>query len=337
MKKIVLLAFFLFLCSARVTKAQFVQVCPATNNNASGTSISCTFSSPVGAHHALVLGSLYGSVTPTITSATDTLGLTFTVLNSRYTNSGGSGLSTGIVYICDTGSGGTDTVTINYSGATQFRYIVGLEISGRATSACVDGGSDNKAQTITGSTTMTSGSRTTTAASDFLVGFFGSQGGCTGWTAQSDGSGHNYTIPTNGSNIGVAIEYLTENSIGTYNASVTCNASTPWNAHMIAFLPSGGAPPGPAPPLAINVAPNCTSSVTCTYTDVAVPAGQHFYFAIAVNMQSLQSVGSNTFNVTVPSGLPNVVLSWTPSASGPSGISYTIYRGAPPTGVTIGD
>ncbi len=339
MRKIFLLAFLLLIFSAKPAKAQFVQPCNIiAGSGTTATTIVCTLPAPLGAHHALAIEGYWGTETLTINSVTSALGLSYNILNSGYINTGGSAIATGTIYTCDTGAGGTETVTLNLSGSSAFRYLVGIEMSGRATSGCLDGGSDNKAQSTTGSTTMTSGSFTTTNASDMLVGFFGSQGGCSGWTAQSDGAGHTYTIPaTNGKNLGVAVEYLIENTKGTYNASITCNASSPWNAQMLAFLPIGGSGPGPAPPLATNVAANCTDSTTCTYTDVAVPSGQHFYFAIAVNTQSQQSVGSNTFNVTVPSGVHNVVLNWTPSASGPSGISYTIYRGAPPTNVTIGD
>lgn len=90
-------------------------------------------------------------------------------------------------------------------------------------------------------------------------------------------------------------------------------------------------PPTAVPPInSVGVATGCNNTtIPCTYTDVAVKAGPHFYFIVAQN-----SVGysgpSNRVDVTVPTGTHNVVLKWNPSSGTPAP-TYFIYRGSTPT------
>jgi hypothetical protein len=90
-------------------------------------------------------------------------------------------------------------------------------------------------------------------------------------------------------------------------------------------------PPTTLPPLnSAGVATGCNNtSITCTYTDVSVPVGQHFYFVVAATVNGYSTV-SNKVDVTVTSG-QNVVLNWNPSATTSPVPTYYIYRGAPPT------
>jgi hypothetical protein len=94
--------------------------------------------------------------------------------------------------------------------------------------------------------------------------------------------------------------------------------------------------PTPVAPLnATGVATSCDNvSVQCTYTDVAVSPGKHFYFIVAANANGYSSV-SNKIDVTVSSGTHNAVLTWSPSATTSPAVSYFIYRGAPPTNLGI--
>ncbi len=83
----------------------------------------------------------------------------------------------------------------------------------------------------------------------------------------------------------------------------------------------------------VGVATNCDNQTTaCTYTDVSVPAGPHFYFAVACNTSQC-SPASNRVDVVIPSGTHNVILSWVPSVS--PNVTYYIYRGAPATNLQI--
>ena len=90
------------------------------------------------------------------------------------------------------------------------------------------------------------------------------------------------------------------------------------------------------PPLnSAGVATGCNNTtVACTYTDVAVPPGPHFYFAVASNASGY-SGPSNRVDVTVPAGTHNVTLKWNPSNLTDPTVTYWIYRGAPPTNLGI--
>jgi hypothetical protein len=87
------------------------------------------------------------------------------------------------------------------------------------------------------------------------------------------------------------------------------------------------------------VATGCDNkTIQCTYTDVNVPPGPHFYFIVAQNMfngVATPSGPSSRVDVVVPSdGKPHtVVLTWDAQSVTPVP-SYYIYRGAPPTGLT---
>jgi hypothetical protein len=81
-----------------------------------------------------------------------------------------------------------------------------------------------------------------------------------------------------------------------------------------------------------GVATGCVDRKTCTYTDVNVPPGAHFYFIVAQNAQGY-SGPSVRVDCVVPAGTHSVVLQWDPSTESPAP-SYYIYRGAPPTGLT---
>lgn len=90
------------------------------------------------------------------------------------------------------------------------------------------------------------------------------------------------------------------------------------------------------PPLnTTGAATGCNNStITCTYNDVNVPPGPHFYFLVASNAAGF-SGPSQRVDVIVPSGTHNVILNWSPSVPFDSTVTYWIYRGAPPTGLRI--
>lgn len=88
-----------------------------------------------------------------------------------------------------------------------------------------------------------------------------------------------------------------------------------------------------APLNATGVATGCDNvTIACTYTDVAVPAGPHFYFVVAQNAGG-SSGPTNRIDVNVPPGAHNVLLNWDPSPT--AGVTYFVYRGAPPTNLGI--
>ena len=90
-----------------------------------------------------------------------------------------------------------------------------------------------------------------------------------------------------------------------------------------------------APLNSVGAATGCDNvTIACTYTDVAVPPGPHFYFIVAANGTIANaSTASNRVDILVPAGAHNVVLKWSPSPT--IGVTYFIFRGAPPTNLGI--
>lgn len=89
------------------------------------------------------------------------------------------------------------------------------------------------------------------------------------------------------------------------------------------------APTAVAPLNSVGVATGCVSRASCSYEDVNVPPGPHFYFIVAVR-GSVYSKPSNRVDVTVPAGTHSVALSWDPDPTAVT-TTYFIYRGAPAT------
>lgn len=83
-----------------------------------------------------------------------------------------------------------------------------------------------------------------------------------------------------------------------------------------------------------GAATGCSTRATCTYVDNSVPPGPHFYFVVATNALGF-SGPSNRIDVTVASGTHNATLNWDPAPNADPTVTYFIYRGAPPTNVTI--
>jgi len=206
-----------------------VQVCPVGSNSGSSSTIACTFGSSVGAHHAIVFLPYWGSTSGTISSTSDTLGSTWTTLASG--DSAGS-FSTGLVYTCDTGAGGSDTVTVTLTSSQPFRHWVGVEVAGVATSSCVSGTSNLASGT---SATATSASVAVSQAS-LLLGFFGDQAGVT-WTPGQDGVNHFYSTFANAQDAGVLVQALQQPITGTYLANTLMSGSSAYHGYMVVIHP----------------------------------------------------------------------------------------------------
>lgn len=90
------------------------------------------------------------------------------------------------------------------------------------------------------------------------------------------------------------------------------------------------------PPLnTAGVATGCdNATIACTYTDVNVPPGPHFYFLVASNASGF-SGPSVRVDTVVPPGSHNVTLTWDPSKPFDPTVTYWIYRGAPVSNLKI--
>lgn len=103
---------------------------------------------------------------------------------------------------------------------------------------------------------------------------------------------------------------------------------------IMAIFTYAQAPTTVAPLNITGVATGCDNvSIPCTYTDLNVPPGPHFYFVVAANTNNY-STPSNRVDVIVPAGIHSVTLKWNPSTTTSPVPTYFIYRGAPPTALT---
>jgi hypothetical protein len=128
------------------------------------TTVNNAFGSNVGAHHAIILLEA-GLLGKTVNAPTDTLGLTWTAV-AQYAP--GAVAQIEAWYNCDSGSGGADT--INFSTTTNDVIHTDIyEVSGLATSSCLDktGTSDGTTSPLSVST-----SSGTTASNEFITVIF---------------------------------------------------------------------------------------------------------------------------------------------------------------------
>lgn len=170
--------------------AAFVQSKSATND-ASATTLPVTFTSNVAAGNLIVVAVHWGvTASEALTSVTDGLGNTYTEIGNcrRFDASGGDGTGFEItMYYAKNIAGGACTVTANYPAARSFRRIFVMEGSGLDTAAPLDQ-STGQAQAApgTGANAVTSGSVTTVANGEWIVGTTTSD---TGANTPSGGTG----------------------------------------------------------------------------------------------------------------------------------------------------
>ena len=222
----------------RLFRAAFVQAANTPGSGSSANSVASTFGSNIGTGN-LVVGVVYWSTIGgvTLSNVADSNSSSYSILPAQ-APAGGATFQTSGFWACPTGTSTGKVVTANFSGSINFRYLVCAEFSGINTTTSLDTnvGSGNgyvQAKGVT-TTTYNSGNGTTGNANDLLIGLAGSGSGAT-WGAGTDGQGNNYAIPTNGSNIGVALEYISETLTNTYSASFSGNAADTWTSIMLAF------------------------------------------------------------------------------------------------------
>ncbi len=193
-----------------------------TSSGASAVSAAaCTIT--VGAHHAIA-GFARLNGTTTFIGLSDTLGNSFST-SSTVT---GVGATHELFWSCDTGAGGSDTITVTANAAGQRFEMDILEYVGVATSSCNDGTQNSLVTGTTPGTPVASLMVTTTNASDLLVGFAGMNVGGT-WTASTG-----YTIrvvDTIGEDM--VMEDNLVSSTGTYATNPTFSMNGNWVAGLM--------------------------------------------------------------------------------------------------------
>ena len=132
------------------------------------SSASAKFSSNVTANDAIAVFCVWTALSQTLYSVTDTQGNAFTMVDNPTSGTYGRAA---MAYAITRSSGG-DTVSCNFSTASMGKSIIVHEISGVNTSAPLDGHKTNVQNSPGGGTdAITSGSITTTANGDYILGF----------------------------------------------------------------------------------------------------------------------------------------------------------------------
>lgn len=254
----------------------------------SSTSVAVAYGSNVAANDLLVAIGWVNSCSisfPTGTSVTDTLGNTFTLGPHTPASE-----CFGIWYSCASVSSGADTVTL--AGGGNWYSLLILEISGNATSSCLDQSGTNSASstaaTVTASSSLT--------GNDIVVAGFAQ---CCTAATYTAGPAQTSLDTVNGSfSLTSNSEYMNLiQSSGTPSMSSTLSASSTWVAAIAAFKETAAG----AAANFINLFQNgaatiedCGTTAACAQTVLSTP----FYVK---GTASLVSGSPSTVTIT---GLP---------------------------------
>ncbi|MFY9986150.1 MAG: hypothetical protein WAK31_15405, partial [Chthoniobacterales bacterium] len=226
------LALSSFLCSHSLLAAPAYVQSAYADPQTSQTTVSVTYSVAQGAGDLNVVVVGWNDTTDTVSSVTDSQNNTYQLAVGPTKES--SSLTQSIYYATNI-VGGSNTVTITFSGAAAYPDIRILEYSGLNLSSPLDVAAGASG---TG-TSSSSGAITTTSASDLLVG-----ANIVTSTTKSAGSGYTKRILT--SPDGDIVEDRTVSSTGSYTATATISSGG-WVMQVVAFRAAGQATPTPTP------------------------------------------------------------------------------------------
>ena len=244
--RLVLLFFALALSASAAIS--FVQVNSATPQSSS-TSVSVTYTSAQAAGDLNVIVVGWNNNTTAVNSVTDSKGNVYQLAVGPTVLSGF--LSQSIYYAKNiaAAAAGTNSVTVQFSGATAFPDIRIVEYSGADLSNPVD----VTAAATGNSASSNSGTATTTNATDLIFG-----AGTTTTHYTGPGSGFTQRIITNPD--GDIVEDRTVTAVGSYSA-VAPMASGRWAMQMVAFrTPVSGGTDTTPPTAPSGLAANAISS-----------------------------------------------------------------------------
>jgi hypothetical protein len=205
-----------FTYTATVPSIAFVQVAAATPQSQMQT-VSVTYPGPqtVGNLNIVVVG--WNDTTRAVQSVQDSAGNQYTLAIGPTT---GNGLRQSIYYAANI-SGGSNTVTVTFSGSANYPDIRVLEYKGVSTLDAKTGASGK-------TKAVSSGSATTTAANELLVAANTAAGSIS--KPGSSFVARIITIPN-----GNIVEDAIVNNIGTFDATASLKFAGPWVMQMVTF------------------------------------------------------------------------------------------------------
>jgi glycine cleavage system regulatory protein len=232
---------------------------------ATGTeSTHATFASAetAGDLNVVVMG--WGDDTTTITGVSDTRGNSYFVAAPMVTGTGSvSPPLRQTIYYAKNVAAGSNTVTVSFSGTPSYPDLKILEYSGADSTAPLDVAVSASGTSSTG--TVASGSATTTAANELIVG-----AGMT--TDRFSGPGASFTQRVLSSD-GNLVEDRLVSTAGSYSATIALDGNEQsWLVQLVTFKAQSGSPPAPAPTLS-GISP--TSGTTAGGISTTV-SGAHF-------------------------------------------------------------
>jgi hypothetical protein len=287
------------------------------------TTVNVTFTAAQAAGDLNVVVAGWNDSTAAVSAVTDSKGNIYARAVGPTVQSGYASQSIYYAKNIASAAAGTNTVTVTFASAATSADIRVLEYSGADPSNPVD----VTAAAMSNSATSSSGSVTTTNATDLLFGANLVQtittGPCSGFTKRL------LTTPD-----GDIAEDQMVTAAGSYTATAPVSPSGPWIMQMVAFRTASG---GILPPTVSSISPNSGptaggTAVTITGTNFGAGATVAFGGTAATKVVV---VNSTTITATTPAGSAGAV-TVTVTANGQSGslasgFSYT----APPTVTSV--
>ena len=261
----------------------------ATNG---ASSVSVTMANNAG--DALVVAVRMGNQGPAYflpSSVSDTAGNTYALVSPSGNNGGSNDRGSAMYMASNIVASAANTITFTTNGIGYYwGPLNGLAIVVEEfTNVAFLEADNNYGSGYSQKSSITSNPLTVTNTSDLLVFESDSQGGGSTWTA---GSG--YTIPANGQNIYLGMEYQVAGAPGTYSASVTYDVGTGSMDGVYAAFAARTEVVGPLPP----------------------PAPSPITFTHSGNQLSLSWSGGNGILLS-STNLALPVASWTPVVTNP--------------------
>lgn len=242
----------------------FVQA--IANKTTSAASASLSFAANTQAGDVILLGFDFDHTLSA--TVADSQGNVYAEAGSQLTTPGGAN---GRVYYAKNIKGGTDTVTVNLSGTTDYLELYLAEYSGLDPNTPIDA---QAAATGQGGS-VSSGNATTTGSSDIVYGY------CVGDSQCTSGSG----FAARSTLVGNLTEDKVANAAGSYAATATANSG--WLMQMVALRPA-----------ASGAAGTSGGTATLTISPSSVAFGNVNVGSSPSKTVTLTNSGSATVNIT---------------------------------------
>jgi hypothetical protein len=303
----------------------------------SGGSVTFTLPQPTRAGHALIVGVSFWPLD--ISGVTDGSGDTFTrgLAASIFHNVGGSATYTNFYYAKST-AGGTNSLTLNFSGGTTYLFVAVAEVAGLDTSAPLDQSAFQ--ESLAATTAWSSAAVSTTVANEYLFSWGATESGnpvcsapASGWAIEGQ------TNDPSGATVCLLDRIVS--ATGSYQASVTTSAAQNYAMEVVTF--KGGAAAPPPSVAAVNPSSGAQgqtlSNVLITGSSFQNGAACTFGAGISVNScafnSATQLTASITIGATAATGPRDVTVTNPAGQKATLASAFTVVTGGPPPAPTI--